>query len=197
MDFIRAVFPNAKFVVLLRDGRDVAMSAMKKWTSPPDKGALLRRLRTLEIPVRDIPFYASNFFYDVLARSVNANAGYIWGPRFEGIEELRANHSLEAVCAVQWRESVKAINKSLSNFEDDCYTVIKYEELVDDPEGVLQSVMSFCDLKWSEDLRLVIDEIKSHSVKDWRDSHNKALIRSIEGHMEDELVGLGYCLSET
>ena len=43
LPFVHAVLPNARFLHIVRDGRDVARSAVKKWTTRPNPSAIRRR----------------------------------------------------------------------------------------------------------------------------------------------------------
>ena len=76
--FVDAIFPEARYIHLVRDGRDVATSAMKEWVSPPDYGRLLHKL--WRIPVASIPYL---FWYarkSVLSRRRSAGARVaVWG----------------------------------------------------------------------------------------------------------------------
>ena len=53
--FIHEIFPNGLFIRLIRNGHDTILSTYKKWTTPIDRTAVTRRLRSNEIPLRDIP----------------------------------------------------------------------------------------------------------------------------------------------
>ena len=43
--YLKKVFPDSKFIHIVRDGRDVVESAMRNWKTPSDKGYLLDKLR--------------------------------------------------------------------------------------------------------------------------------------------------------
>ena len=84
VEFAHSVLPEARFVCLYRDGRDVAMSAAKKWTSPPERSALKRRLLSMEIPMRDLPYYSTDFARDVIARQFHGEGSIYMGTILPG-----------------------------------------------------------------------------------------------------------------
>ena len=135
--FVNEVFPDARFVHLVRDGREVAESAMRQWQAPPDWRALAAKLRTMPLANLGYLFwFASNFVEGVLS---GHKGGKVWGPRFRGIERVARDQGLAAVCAQQWVESVSAAKRDLAALPDGearCFEV-RYEELVAD-ESVLR-----------------------------------------------------------
>ena len=130
--FVNKVFPNARFVHIIRDGRDVAESAMRQWRAKPDLPALLRKLGGVPLGSREYVYWFARNFVSGLAKG--RGGGKVWGPRFPGISFAVENLSLAEVCALQWRESVHSAQFELSdvpNSEDRVFT-IRYEDLVKD-----------------------------------------------------------------
>ena len=54
--FVHAVFPHARFLCIVRDGREAALSAAERWTAPMDLTYTLRKLRYA--PRSDVPALA-------------------------------------------------------------------------------------------------------------------------------------------
>lgn len=144
--FVHAVLPEARFLHVVRDGRDVARSAVKKWTTPPDPTAIRRRLTSFEIPLRDFPFYVGAGIRDSIGRQLLPEQAFLWGPQFPGIREVRAEHGVEVACAVQWRESVLAARAGLAEVPAEQQFEVRFEELVADPDSVLPAVLAFLGL---------------------------------------------------
>ena len=60
--YVNEVFPQARFIHLIRDGRDVTESAMRLWQAKPDWKSLRRKL--LGMPLSNIGYvwwFARNF----------------------------------------------------------------------------------------------------------------------------------------
>jgi Sulfotransferase family len=193
MAFMREVFPEGKFVVIYRDGRDVTLSAAKKWTSKPDPAALRRRLRSMEIPGRDLPFYIFDFIRDVVARQWHAKGGYIWGPFFPGIKEVRATHTVEETCAIQWRESVRSMMSDLKHFPEDAYITIHYERFIQNPREVISDVLYFCGLQNAPGLLNEAENRVNEYLQVSRTTEkDREMMQRIQSLTNEELIELGY-----
>lgn len=181
LPFIRAVFPDAKFIILIRDGRDVAFSAKKKWTSPPDRSAILRRITKLEIPLRDFPGYVTTFLKDTIGRMFFPQKGFVWGPRFPGIQQTRERYSVLETCAIQWRESVQTALKDLKGLDDSQYFKLKFEDFVRNPKPYLDELLEFTNLKYEKQ---IIDFAQSFVEPDvafkWKERPSKEVEEFLE-----------------
>ncbi|MFQ5536405.1 MAG: sulfotransferase [Gemmatimonadota bacterium] len=145
--FVDAVLPDARYIHVIRDGRDAVFSALGKWTSPPASDAVWRRLTGFEVPLRDLPVYllqaASRAFRSPWTRP----EWEIWGPRYPGIREDRARRPLLEVCALQWRASVQALRRDLASIPPERVTEVRYEELVRNPEGEVARILHGVELE--------------------------------------------------
>ena len=128
--FVDKVFPDARYVHLIRDGRDVAESAMRQWQAKPDLLSLGKKLRTIPLGSSSyIYWFARNFLLGVLR---GRGGGGVWGPRFPGVNEAIENVSLAEVCALQWRESVCNAQHALREIRqsENRVITIRYEDLI-------------------------------------------------------------------
>lgn len=139
--FVEAVFPDARYVHLIRDGREVAESAMRQWASPPDWRALSRKAR--EIPLQNLGYVAWfgwNFLKGLLF--TGRQGGKVWGPRFPGIDAMAESGPLSRVCAQQWLESYTRASADLDRVSDAGSRVftIRYEDLIRDEAALSKLV---------------------------------------------------------
>ena len=132
--YVAAVLPEARFVHLVRDGRDVTESAIRQWQAPPDWRALAAKLRTM--PLANLGY--ATWFAGNLASGLGAGrrGGKVWGPRYPGIEADAQRLSLVEVCALQWRHSVETARADLTRLPADRVFEIRYEELVADESAL-------------------------------------------------------------
>lgn len=142
INFVDKIFPNARYVHLVRDGRDVVESAMRQWQAKPDLSALLKKLR-------GIPLGSSSYIYwftrNFIAGALNGRVGgKVWGPRFPGIDDVVDRSSIAEVCALQWRESVLYAQAGLAALPDAGVRVfnIRYEDLINDENSLLKLLES-------------------------------------------------------
>lgn len=138
--FVDAVFPDARYVHLVRDGREVTESAIRQWQAPPNWSALLQKLR--DIPIQNLG-YVGWFGWNVVKGLFSGRrGGKVWGPRFPGIDAMVEQGPLARVCAQQWMESYTRASSDLANIanaESRVFT-IRYEELIRDDTALTSLV---------------------------------------------------------
>jgi hypothetical protein len=137
--FVHAVMPDAAFVHIVRDGTDVAESARRQWSAPPDREYLLRKVR--HFPLRLVPSYGREYALAQLSRfrRVRSHAA-TWGPRYPGIDDDVASNDLLTVCARQWRASVECASRDLRRVSA-LVVDVRYEHLVSEPQATLGELM--------------------------------------------------------
>ena len=131
-EFVRQIFPEAKFIHLVRDGRAVTESSIRSWQSKPDLRYILEKVRYF--PLKNyryaLWYLTNNFFRSQKHRS--------WGPRYEGIDNDIAKLPLHQVCARQWRRCVESCQSQISTFSKDKVITVSYEDLVADESKILE-----------------------------------------------------------
>jgi hypothetical protein len=184
VDYISAILPQAKFVFVTRDGRDVVASAMKRWRAPFDLPYTLRKLRY--VPLGDIHRYAVRFATSRWRRAVSQDRRLAtWGPRFDGIDEFLATKSLAEVCAEQWSRCVLQADSSLAQLPAERVCHVSYEEFVANPTREFQRIAAFLGAKaGSQMLRRVSASSSAHSVGKWRRELDAAMVTSINPTVE-------------
>lgn len=135
LGFVNRIFPDARFVFLVRDGRAVTESAMRMWRGAPEWPNLWSKLSTM--PLRNYPYaawYAGNFVKGLLA---GRRGGRVWGPRYSGIDADLSVRSLAYVCARQWSRTVDRAADDLASIPQDRVFSLRYEELVESEARIL------------------------------------------------------------
>lgn len=128
--FIDALFPDARYVYLKRDGRDNINSLINAWRTP--------RYRTYELPEpHSIPGVDPNWWKFVLYPGWAADRS---GP-------------LEVVCAKQWMFSNEGALAAGSAVHLERWNEIRYEDLVADPENEIGRLMVALELPYEEPVR--------------------------------------------
>lgn len=142
--FCTAIFPEAKFVHLVRDGRAVTESAMRQWEAPPEWGRLFEKLRGL--PLRNLG-YAAWFVANYATGLVSGRGGgKLWGPRYPGADaDLAEGRPLAYICARQWAASVEIATRDLAALPAPRVLTIRYEELMAD-DSQWHRLAAFCGL---------------------------------------------------
>ena len=164
LDFVHEIFPDAKYILINRDGRDVAPSAKIRWTAPFELKYTLKKLRY--VPLRDLPFYISKFGLNRLKQFFGSKAQLsFWGPVYPGIDEDFKTKGLLEVCALQWKACVDATQKAKHSLSPGQYIEVKYEDFVNDPQQQLLRLLDFLNFETEQaNLAEATAKVSSKSV---------------------------------
>lgn len=187
--FVSAVFPTARYVHLIRNGRDTTESAMRQWRAPPDPRALWKKLRGL--PIRNFG-YALWFAKNTVAGLISGRkGGKVWGPRYPSIDEDLGTRSLAEICALQWKYSVYYALEDLAYIPADRVFEIRYEDLASGPEA-LSSLVSDLELVDRDSILTRYQAMIQNGTGDrWR-ALPEADLKRIEDILGPILRDLGY-----
>lgn len=148
--FAREVFPDAKFILIRRDGVDAAPSAMKRWNAPFDLRYTLRKLRW--VPLSDLPRHLFAFAFKKARQRVAGDSGRgdadlkvstWWGPRPADFTDIQQEHPLDEVSIIQWQRCVESSLRDLADLPPAQVLEVVYEEFVRDPVAGLQVILEF------------------------------------------------------
>mgnify|MGYP006279195135 CR=1 FL=1 len=138
LKFVHDVLPESKYLYIRRNPYDVVNSSLKRWKAPLDIRYVLKKAKF--IPKSDILYYAVRYFFHRLWRSVTPSKELpSWGPRFSGIDLLRAKYSLAELCLYQWYRCCYAAETDLLHFASmgiHC-SFINYSDFAQNPAAVL------------------------------------------------------------
>jgi len=148
--FVDAVLPEARYLYIVRDGRDVVASAGKRWKAPLDIPYLLAKARY--VPVSDLPYYATRYALNRLRKLRSSDATLsVWGPRFEGMQALAETASNEAVCAAQWSRCVERSDAAFESIAPERVLRARYEDFVSSPAEHMMRIGEFVGRPFSPD----------------------------------------------
>jgi hypothetical protein len=143
--YLDALFPDARFVFLKRDGRATVSSLLTAWRS--DTGAFPgKRLR---IPL-----------------SIDGYTGTRW--RFvvpPGWEAYANGRSLEEVCAFQWTSCMNAILSAREEISDERWIEVSYEQMVEAPREAAARLLSALELPPDPQVEIFADNLDTHLAK--------------------------------
>lgn len=183
--FVARVFPEAKFVWLVRDGRAVAESTRRVWNEAPERGYLLEKLRYF--PLRDFRYA---LWY--LKNRLRPGRVRVWGPRYPGIEGDLASLELLDVCARQWAACNAAARTGLAALPRERVFELRYEALVDGGER-LAALCEFAGLRDSAPVLEARRSTVDGGYRDrWRASLSDAETARLEALLGAELRAMGY-----
>lgn len=144
--YVHAVFPEARFIHLVRDGRDVIESVYRQWIAPPDWRYILEKAKSFPLTEAfGYALYYARYTCRKLVTPDKKKSG-TWGPRYAGIDEDLASKDLLEVCAIQWARSVERALSDLSSLPIEQVLSIRYEDFVRNPCSYLEMIAQFAGI---------------------------------------------------
>lgn len=151
--FIEAIFPDAQYIHITRNGYDAALSIHWYWQNftkglgqgrRGSKESILRQ-RLQEMHPRQIPFYVSEFLGRLVPRPEGVPRT-LWGPRLPGMRQMVKEMDLLEVAALQWRTCVERARIDGAALGPDRYFELRLEDL---NEGKLQQIFDFLNVDYA------------------------------------------------
>ena len=163
-DYVHAIFPEAKYIVINRDGRDVAPSAKKRWGAKFELSYTLKKMRY--VPLVDLPYYIWKFGWNRIKKMVTKTTALsFWGPVYSELESQTESYSLLEVCALQWKACTNAIINQRKSVNNATIFDIKYENFVTNPQEELKQLIAFLELDATQlDVDSLVQGVSSKSV---------------------------------
>lgn len=164
LGFLERAFPDALYILLVRDGRATISSMMEGWHDPERfvKDGLQPYLRASG---SDLPHW-----------SYPAPPGW----------QNQIHRPLEEVCAWSWRQHIQSVVDHLEQVPDLRKLLLRYEHLAEDPIAVAERVGRFCNLEWggevvafAEARPLSRTTVSAPDPDKWRRKHGRQIERII------------------
>jgi hypothetical protein len=215
--FILTIFPDARFIHLLRDGRDVTLSIHKEWlrrrsiTQNPDNqgrfnyAAAAKILRNflvrqpfLQDKIRALWFETHGHIFNK-AKHLNRlrwKGDIGWGPRFKSWADVYTRTSLLQFNAYQWRNCLKSIQCSWKLISVDHRLTIRYEDLIINPESKIGEIINFMGLTASTDFLSSLPRLEADNYNKWKTEFTKNQLKEIHSILTPELIDQSYAGSE-
>lgn len=187
--FVKAVFPNAKFIQLSRDGRDVVESVMRQWGETRELSYFLAKLKTF--PIRHAFSYLMEYMVNwVKFKFTNkGNDDYIWGVKYPGYQNDLKTKSILEVCAIQWQACITESSKELEIIDESMKCAITYEDFVHNPEIELNKIADFLGIERG---RFDSSRIKKNNISKYKQVFDNSQMETLMSIIRPGLLKLGY-----
>ncbi|MFC1976014.1 sulfotransferase [Chloroflexota bacterium] len=209
--FLREVFPQARFIHILRDGRDVTLSINKEWQRR--RGIIGENKDLLQVTNTVKNFLARQplFKHKVAALRFELNGftnvldfqnflhksrweGRIgWGPRFKGWQTIIDRVSMVEFNALQWAKCVEAIQQEhQQQLKDSVLLEIRYETLLSHPHETFEKIFDFLEIPFPADFMSQLPPLKTSNYNKWKKGFTKEEKSQIGPILNPLLIQLGY-----
>lgn len=195
--FVRAVYPQARMLLVLRDGRSVVHSTRDLQQR---KGKLPNAIhRAMKTPLVEWPAQSGRAMA-VLRRRLLGQPLPIWGPRPPGWRQwVREDHP-DVVRAKQWSATIMTayrdanawIEQTKARGADPGVLIFRYEDLVSDPGPTFERILAFAELP-DDGLSARFAESVDHArFARRKDANSPEQLERMRPHLEPALLELGY-----
>ena len=189
--YVRAIFPEATFLFIVRNPFSFISSVEYKWQVPVTGGGVIRRLK--DMPLSQLHHWIRRYLIQQINKRVLRRKYLsIWGPRYRGIHEDLKTQNLLTVIARQWAIPSKKAEHDMAVFEPGQILRLKYEDFVDDPISDMERICSHCGLEMNTAMvQAAIEMVKSDRKVKWQRFDPGELARVIP-EIRDEMERHGY-----
>lgn len=192
--FVRKIFPEARFIHIVRDGRDATLSIHKEWRRRRDivgdraaaggfdykkaiavVGKWLQRQPRPGDRLRALWFETHGHLFNK-ARHLNRSRwkGRIgWGPRFPDWESIFTSHSLLQFNAHQWLRCTESVYEDWPTIPRKRKLTLRYEDLIADGPAVIGRILSFLGLSADGRFYEIIPKLNSRNSGKWQNGFSR------------------------
>ena len=196
--FIHQIFPEARFIHIIRDGRDVVASAALRWNAKLDIGYITKKVRY--VPWSDLPYYATKYLNARIYKLFSGKSRLsTWGPKFEGMQEAFTEYELPVGCAIQWRQCVTRAMEQLAEVPPSQVLTIRYEQFTSDAATEFKKVCDFLGYNEADsgseadtDFETLTQGVSNRSVGKWKQQLSASQLAKIQKLAGALLSELGY-----
>lgn len=191
--FIYSLFPDAKIILIIRDGRSVIRSINTRSLKPSRKVLGLEVWRRIKrVPPWELGVYlhrTQSIFKGLIGQSMD-----YWGARPPGWETWVKQYSPHVVAAKQWTETTRISIVEGRKLPQDNYIELRYEEVIQNPVEHMSKIVNFLELEHSTNL--IVDYAKQTAdpsrLEKWREVLDDELLSDIQFVMEPTMIEVGY-----
>jgi len=190
--FVDRVVPDARYLLIYRDGFDTVGSAMKRWRAELDIPYLARKARF--VPPGDLPYYIVRYFWNRIHRILSREERLaFWGPQIEDMDEFLEKYSLPEVCALQWKRCVELATEAFRVMPEEKVCSLCYEKFVHRPIEELDRISGFLGLELSEaQCANAVADVSPNSVGRGRQELGEDLVSRLAPLIAETRHAIGY-----
>ncbi|MCI0554686.1 MAG: pyruvate kinase, partial [Anaerolineae bacterium] len=185
--YVRAIFPEATFLFIVRNPFSFINSVELKWQRTVTARGIVRRLK--DTPINQLHHWGRRLMVQQINKRVLRRKYLsIWGPRYKGIQQDLKTQDLLTVIAKQWSVCSRKAEKDLALLGNGRILRLKYEDFVENPISDLERICSHCGLEMTNDMVKAAKEwVKADRQDKWRRFDPRDLARilpEISGEMQ-------------
>jgi hypothetical protein len=137
--FVNGVFPDAKYIFIIRDGAEVINSARRRWQGNFEYNLIQYWMKKIKyIPILDFFHYFYNMPLKRLTKKILRRSELdSWGPTHPTLDKFKNECSLGDLIALQWSLCVISSWYYFRNIGPEKCVFTSYNELINNPDSFL------------------------------------------------------------
>jgi hypothetical protein len=189
--YVRAIFPEATYLFIVRNPFSVISSVELKWQRTLTMNGIRRRLQST--PPTQLHYYLGRLLSGYFSKWVlRRRYMSVWGPRYRGMEQDLRTQDRLVVMARQWSVCSRKAEAALAQFESGRVLRLKYEDFVVDPIRDLERICEHARLDVTQEMVTAAKEwVKPDRQRKWQRFNPSDLARILP-EISDELQRHGY-----
>ncbi|HHY87787.1 MAG TPA: sulfotransferase [Chloroflexi bacterium] len=189
--YVRAIFPEACYLYIVRSPFSFISSVEFKWQQPVTGQGIRRRLKAA--PPSQLPVHFARWLsQQVNKRLLRRKYLSIWGPRYAGIQEDVRTLDRLTVIARQWAYGSRQAEQALAEFPPGQVLRMRYEDFVADPLAYVERICAHCGLDMHPAVAQAAREmVHADRQNKWRRLDPADLARVLP-EIEEEMIRHGY-----
>ncbi len=196
LSFINAIYPEAKVIHIIRDGRAVFNSSNRVTSSSQlhKRSLLFSRFLELgrETPIVEWPANFSRILEVANAKILGKPLSF-WGPRPPGWRQWLEGDSRNVILAKQWAATIEQALDDSEALTSKNYYRFSYEELMENPREEIRKIFDFTEINDENGLvDKISDSVKPGRARAWSTNVSETTLNEIRPYIEPVLIRLGY-----
>ncbi len=188
--FIHAVYPEARILLVVRDGRSVFRSTSEILQKGVSTNRIIQRAK--QTPIWEWPAYAQQAA-STITRKITRKPLRYWGPRPPDWKSWLNEQNKHIILAKQWSATITCAMDDAEKLGPSAVHIFHYEDLMENPKQVFEKIIDFIDLDHADDLIETVDKTADpQRMNKWRNEIDPAILECVRPIMEPTLNRLGY-----
>ncbi|PQJ28055.1 sulfotransferase family protein [Rubritalea profundi] len=186
--FVYDVFPNAKYIHIVRDGYESSLSIMKHWQAYTTGFTGVRiGQRLKELSLSQIPKYGIQFIKRLMPS--RGKPRVYWGPVLPGMSKMLDAFSIAEISAIQWKICVEQACHFGRKLPKGQYMEVRLEDLT---SAKLKEIIEFTELPASDEVHeAFLQKFNSKQTSYRKSGANKKVLASMEPWLSPTMSWLG------
>jgi len=189
--YVHAIFPESKFVYIVREPLANLSSSEIKWRQPISFAHIMTRLRMT--PRSQLHYYVGRALVDHFRRRILRRPHVsVWGVRYPGIYDDLARLTTEQVIAKQWAACSRQAEEDFASVDPQIVRRVRYEDFVADPVAQFEAILNHFDLDMTDGIaREVQRRVDPGRQLKWK-RLDPEVIRACLPYLREEMARHGY-----